>query len=369
MDPSSSMAANVSRGASGKPSLSWRRSAAASSSSSHAVFVRPSARSCSHSSALRQPPRPAVLPLGAFVTAKPPRSGRLSSGATCEMLTSRPRSARTFRQCTRALSRASSRMPSISASRRPTRRRLQAEAQGRDRVAHHHLRRCGVQAELRQAQDRQLRVHVDARVRRRRCAAARHGVYRVEPHVRRLLRRLHAVGERDARKVVDVHLQVARSCLLRAVLHGTRPLRRRSPLRPASRGWWGRLRVVERRLLALHSSRYQRRDVLEAIRREGPSEAHAPVDQHARTAVLVPPNEALHPQVCPLDRAESVGGLSVCDVRRRAEARGTLAVTGLVPARVDDRQRLSQGLDPRELDDGLDVRHVGVDAVGAAEAR
>eukprot|EP00965_Chrysotila_dentata_P077778 2565867-Pleurochrysis_carterae.AAC.1 len=44
MDPSSSIAENVSRGASGTPSLSWRSSAAASSSSSHAVLVRPSAR-------------------------------------------------------------------------------------------------------------------------------------------------------------------------------------------------------------------------------------------------------------------------------------------------------------------------------------
>eukprot|EP00965_Chrysotila_dentata_P148454 4901581-Pleurochrysis_carterae.AAC.1 len=78
------MAANSSPGASGTPSLSWRWSAdAASSSSSHSALERPSGRSASQLSALRHSQRPAP-PLGAFAIAKPPRRGRFSSGATCE---------------------------------------------------------------------------------------------------------------------------------------------------------------------------------------------------------------------------------------------------------------------------------------------
>eukprot|EP00965_Chrysotila_dentata_P024463 809803-Pleurochrysis_carterae.AAC.1 len=49
--------------------------------------------------------------------AKPPRRGRFSSGATCEMFTSRPRSERALRQCTRASSLASRRMAAMSASK------------------------------------------------------------------------------------------------------------------------------------------------------------------------------------------------------------------------------------------------------------
>eukprot|EP00965_Chrysotila_dentata_P007453 241753-Pleurochrysis_carterae.AAC.2 len=56
MDPSSSLAAKASRGASGTPSLSWRSSVSASSSSSHAVLVRSRTRRCSHSPALRPAP-------------------------------------------------------------------------------------------------------------------------------------------------------------------------------------------------------------------------------------------------------------------------------------------------------------------------
>eukprot|EP00965_Chrysotila_dentata_P058167 1928717-Pleurochrysis_carterae.AAC.1 len=101
MEPASSMAAKVLRGASGTPSFSSSSADAASRSSTHSDCARPPTRSGRHSSPPLHPPRPPAF-CGAFATAKPPLSGRFSSGTTCAMFASRPSRDRALRQCTRA---------------------------------------------------------------------------------------------------------------------------------------------------------------------------------------------------------------------------------------------------------------------------
>eukprot|EP00965_Chrysotila_dentata_P116902 3863788-Pleurochrysis_carterae.AAC.1 len=100
-------------GASGTPSLVPTRSAATSSSSSHSRIAAPPGRSAIQSSPLRQPL--VAPPRGGWATAYPPRSGAFSSGSTWAKLERRAKRDRALRQCTRALSVASSRISATDA--------------------------------------------------------------------------------------------------------------------------------------------------------------------------------------------------------------------------------------------------------------
>eukprot|EP00965_Chrysotila_dentata_P019146 638038-Pleurochrysis_carterae.AAC.2 len=143
------------------------------------------------------------------------------------------------------------------------------------------------------------------------------------------------------------------------------------PFTPASRplqgGRWRRLRGVEGGVLALHPGGHQRGDALETVRRKGAPEAHPLIDHHARLAVLVPPDEALYPPVCPLHRAEPVGRLGIRHPGHRAWPR--FAFRRAVPVRVDNRQGPGELLYPGEDDCALALWHHRVNPVVAPEAR
>eukprot|EP00965_Chrysotila_dentata_P256827 6212680-Pleurochrysis_carterae.AAC.1 len=362
--PVSSVAANVSRGASSTPSFSSSSADAASSSSSHSARALPPLRSGNHSSPPRQPPRP-PWPCGALTTAKPPRRGRFSSGATCERFTSRPTSVRALLQCTRM---SEERTLALGASQSPG-CCAEAEAQRGHRVARYNL--CGrrMKSEFREAQHCELRVDVCPRGRSRGRAARRRGVQRVESQPGHRRWRFDGVVDGHAREVVDVDLKVAWRQLPGAALQGSRPLRRRASLRPAPRRGREGLRRIEGRLLPLHPRCDERRDAFEAVGGEGAPKAHPTVHDHRRASVRPPPHEALCPQVCPLDGAEPVCGLRVDDVGDRAHASLVGVPCVAVRPRVDDGQRLGQRLDARERDDTLGVGDASVDGVCAAEAR
>eukprot|EP00965_Chrysotila_dentata_P151313 5001397-Pleurochrysis_carterae.AAC.1 len=151
----------------------------------------------------------------------------------------------------------------------------------------------------------------------------------------------HLIVEGYTREVVNVYLYVPRCCVPRLRWDVTGTLELAPAPCPALHcfRWW--LLRVEGRLPTLHPRRHERRDPFEPVGRERAPEAHAPVHNHARPPLVVPPYEALDPPVRPLYGAKAVGGLRIYYPRCRPRA--SLAVGRITSRPVDEGHR------PRQL--------------------
>eukprot|EP00965_Chrysotila_dentata_P072539 2396843-Pleurochrysis_carterae.AAC.3 len=296
--PTASVPAKAARGASGTPSFSATRDDATSSRAAQSCAARLPSRSCSHSSACRQPL--AVPPPAGRVTAYPPRSTSRSSGSTCDMFASLPTTDRALRQRTRLELARSARISAMVVRRSA---RFPSGQRRRPSPRLTHIARATIgspTAILAGAAWRPSFASPSAVSCACTCARVR-GSAGVPP-----------AASMCRGSMVSVDTLAGGS----TGSSSDTPLR--APCRPVADRGRRRLVLVEGCLFPLHPRRDQRRDAFEPVGRKGPPEAHPLVDDDARTPVRVPPYKAEHPPVRPLNRAEPVGGLGVRYVCYRA---------------------------------------------------